>query len=118
MGYSISLIDPASGSTRKLDAPHYMRGSTYAIGGTTDAALDVTYNYSPIFRRTFGDRGIRAIYGMTGAASIPVLDAAIAKLGGDVDADYWKATEGNARQALKHLRELARMCPDGVWSGD
>lgn len=118
MGYSINLIKPATGETLKLGTPHYMRGSTYAIGGTTDAALNVTYNYAPIFRRVLGDRGIRTIYGMTGAASLPVLDEAIAKLGGDVDADYWRATEGNARQALKHLRELAQMCPDGAWQGD
>ena len=63
-------------------------------------------------------KGIRTIYGLTGAESLPVLDAAIAQLGDDVDADYWAPTEGNAKRALLKLRALATMRPDGIWSGD
>ena len=55
---------------------------------------------------------------MTGAESIPVLEKAIAPLGDDVDDDYWKSTEGNAKQALLQLVALAKMRPDGVWNGD
>ena len=74
--------------------------------------------YAIHFRKVFPNDGIRTIYGMTGAESLPVLDKAISELGNDVDPDYWKATEGNAKQALTQLRALAAMRPDGVWQGD
>jgi hypothetical protein len=55
---------------------------------------------------------------MTGAESIPVLQAAADQLGNDIDEDYWKPTEGNAKAALLQLIALAKMRPDGVWEGD
>ena len=39
-------------------------------------------------------------------------------LGDDVDDDYWKPTEGNAKRALYGLLAMAQMRPDGVWGGD
>ena len=134
MSYDIELQDPITKETLHIDAPHHMRGGTYAIGGTTEASLKVTYNYGQHFRRVFGDSnvelnwfdkvfgggetGIRKLYGMTGAESIPVLESAISQLGDDVDPDYWKPTEGNAKRALTQLLALAKMRPDGVWAGD
>jgi hypothetical protein len=127
MSYDIYLIDPVTGDTIELDAPHHMRGGTYAVGGTTRAHLNVTYNYSAHFRRVFEGwlpergvpvEGIRTIYGMTGAQSLPLLDKAISHLADDVAPDYWQATEGNAKRALVQLRALAAMRPDGVWEGD
>lgn len=134
MSYDIELRDAVTGETLQLDSPHQMKGGTYAMGGTTDASLNVTYNYSQHYRRVFGDEsvelssfekmfgggktGIRKLYGMTGAESIPILDAAIAQLGDDVSDDYWEPTEGNAKRALIQLRALATMRPDGVWAGD
>ena len=134
MSYDIELTDPVTGATLELDAPHHMRGGTYQVGGCTEAHLNVTYNYASHFRRAFGhdeiklddfqrmfgggETGIRSIYGMTGAASIPVLRSAAAKLGDDVDPDYWKPTEGNAKRALLQLIALAEMRPDGIWKGD
>lgn len=137
MSYDIELVDPVTRETLELDAPHHMRGGTYALGGTTEAHLNVTYNYYPQFARAFEPltelrpqapdwlrehekpaTGIRTIYGLTGAESLPVLDRAISLLGDDVDPDYWKATDGNAKRALTQLRALAAMRPDGVWSGD
>lgn len=138
MSYDISLCDPVTGDVLELETAHHMRGGTYAVGGTTDASLNVTYNYAVHYRRLFQGRtvtdpdvakrngcdvghtlnGIRSIYGLTGAESIPVLQAVIAKLGDDVADDYWEATEGNAKRALSQLLALAHMRPDGVWSGD
>lgn len=118
MSYDIELIDPVTKEPVELDEPHYMRGGTYAMGGTTHAHLNVTYNYSAIFGRVLGDDGIRTIYGKSGAESIQLLDGAAAQLGDDVDADYWKATEGNAKRVLVQLAALARMRPDAVWTGD
>ena len=137
MSYDIELIDSVTGEALELDAPHHMRGGTYAMGGTTRAHLNVTYNYYPQFHRVFDVlteprpkapewlrkdaapvSGVRTIYGLTGAESLSVLDKAIGLLADDVDPDYWKATEGNAKRALAQLRALAAMRPDGLWAGD
>jgi len=118
MSYDIDLNDPVTGQPIELDEPHQMRGGTYAIGGNTEASLNVTYNYARHYSRVIGEKGIRTIYGLTGAQSIPVLTKAINALGGDVSEDYWEATEGNAKRALIQLRSLAQMRPDGVWGGD
>lgn len=104
--------------------------------------LNITYNYSTHYYRVFpgvalmneaqakqGDRrlseadglhhlGIRTIYGLTGALSIPILEDAISKLGDDVSDDYWAPTEGNAKTALTQLLAMAQLRPDGVWGGD
>lgn len=118
MSYDIDLNDPITKHPIELDAPHQMRGGTYAIGGTTKASLNVTYNYACHYFRVLGNKGIRTIYGMTGSDSIPVLTKAIDSLGDDISEDYWEATEGNAKRALIQLRTLAQMRPDGVWDGD
>ena len=136
MSYDISLTDPVTGETLELDAPHHMRGGTYEVGGTTDAHLNITYNYGRHYYRVFNPAplrpgvdphnandggtvgGIRSIYGLTGAESIPVLQNAIDQLGDDIHHDYWEPTEGNAKRALAQLLALAKMRPDGVWNGD
>lgn len=125
MSYDIDLLDPVTRKVIVLDAPHHMRGGTYVVGGTSQASFNITYNYSEIYHKIFPGskdnkdfQGIRSIYGLTGAESIPVLESAINKLANDTDADYWKPTEGNAKKALMCLLALARMRPDGVWDGD
>lgn len=137
MSYDIELVDQVTGETLELDDPHHMRGGTYAVGGTTRARLNITFNYAEQFRRVFVElpwprakapawlrdrggpvNGIRTIYGLTGAESLPVLDRAIDMLADNVDDDYWTATDGNVKRALVQLRALAAMRPDGLWSGD
>lgn len=118
MSYDIYLVDPVTESVLQLDSAHHMRGGTYAIGGTTDAELNITWNYAKFYYKAFGEKGIRTIYGMSGAASIPLIVKAAASLGDDVHDDYWEPTEGNAKRALLQLKALAEMRPDGVWKGD
>jgi len=134
MSYDISLHDPVTKEVLLLDEPHQMKGGTFAVGGTIEASINVTYNYAEIFQRAFengsmrldeydlifgrADSGIRSLYGKTGAEALPTLEAAIAQLSGDTDPDYWKATEGNAKKALCSLRALCQMRPDGVINGD
>lgn len=118
MSYDICLKDPVSKEVILLDTPHFCRGGTYAVGGENRLELNVTYNYSKHYYRVFGDNGIRTIYGMTGAQSIPVLTNAINQLGNDVSYDYWEATEGNAKRPLCQLLAFAQMRPDGIWDGD
>lgn len=120
MSWDIYLTDRVTGSVLRLDSPHMMRGGTYQVGGTTELWLNVTYNYSQIYRRdsVFGKDGIKTIFGKTGLESIPLLEKAINALGNDVTENYWDATEGNAKRALVQLLTMAKMRPDGVWKGE
>ena len=120
MSYDIRLKDQVSGETLHADSPHFIRGGTYAVGGTTELWLNVTYNYTAIFARdnVLGTEGIRSIYGKTGLESIPMLERAICNLNNDVSNNYWDATEGNAKRALISLLTMAKMRPDGIWDGD
>lgn len=118
MSYSIRLCDPVDKAVILFDDPHMMAGGTYAVGGTREAWLSVTYNYGAIYCRVMGTDGIRSIYGMTGAESLPLLVGAATILDDDVSNDYWEATEGNAKRPLLQLAAMARMRPDGVWDGD
>lgn len=74
MSYDIRLIDPVTREAIEAEAPHLMQGGTYVQGGTAELWLNVTYNYGKHYRRVMGDDGIRTIYGMTGAESIPILE--------------------------------------------
>lgn len=140
MSYDITLNDPVTKEPIQLDAPHQMQGGTYAVGGTTEAWINITYNYSRwyhkpgVFAPTQEDsQGIRTIYGMTGAESIPVLKKAIKVLENmseDISEEerrkceeweatgYWMPTRINAIRPLHQLLALAQMRPDGVWDGD
>ena len=118
MSYDIDLVDPVSGEVLMLDEPHQMRGGTYCVGGTKECSLNITYNYSKHFRALFGEKGIRWIYGKTAADTLPHLVEAASLLSDDKTDDYWEPTEGNAKSAIMHLIAIARLRPDGVWSGD
>lgn len=118
MSYDIELVDSITGETLLLEDPHHMRGGTYAIGGEPRARLNITYNYVNVFKQLLGEMGIRSLYNLSGAESIPILEKAISKLGDETGEDYWKPTEGNVKRALIQLLALAKMRPDGIWSGD
>lgn len=120
MSYDIQLCDPVTREVLHLDAPHQMTGGTYVLNGTDECWLNITYNYAKFYYRptVFGEKGIRTLYGKTGAESISILQQAIAALGDDTTSNYWNATEGNAKRPLYQLLALAKMRPDGVWDGD
>ena len=63
MSYDIR-IKRHDGTAVQLRERHNCTGGTYALGGTREAWLNVTYNYSSIFHRLLGEDGIRTIYGM------------------------------------------------------
>ena len=118
MSYDIELCDPETGHVLKTGFRHHLKGGTFAVGGSSYCDLNITYNYSVHYYKLFGEEGIRAMYGKSGAESISILQDAIAKLKDDVSDDYWEATEGNAKQALQHLLTFAKIRPDGVWKGN
>ena len=140
MSYDISLCDPVTHEPLEADVPHQIAGGTYAVGGTRELWLNITYNYARwyykdgIFPKKDGEiRGIRTIYGMNGAESIPVLRNAICALEGlaenisDAEREeyeshgatgYWLPTRENAIKPLYSLLAFAQMRPDGIWTGD
>ena len=140
MSYDIFLCDSVTHKVLETEEPHLIRGSTYAIGGTTEMWLAVTYNYADwyyrhgVFARTKkASKGIRTIYGLTGAESIPVLKKAVKKLESmtvDISDEerreceeqgatgYWMPSRENAIRPLYQLPAFAQMRPDGVWEGD
>ena len=84
MSYDISLRDPVTNEVAEVPG-HLMIGGTYLADyhhetGTftpalnTNAELNITYNYSHYYYETYKDLGIRAIYGITGLDSIPMLE--------------------------------------------
>jgi hypothetical protein len=76
--------------------------------------FNATYNYYPCYEKVWGD-GLGILHNKSGAESIPLLEKAIHELGVDTDPDYWKPTEGNARQPLLAMLEAARKYPNYVW---
>lgn len=118
MSYDIYLTDHVSGEVLNCEVAHQLRGGTYAMGGTSEAWLNVTYNYGGHFRRLFGEDGIRFLYGKPAVDTIAPLQSGADALKNDVSEDYWEGTEGNAKRALLSLIALAKMLPHGVWKGD
>lgn len=117
MSYDIYICDD-SGKTLHAESPHVLTGGTYAMGGTNELWLNITYNYAPIFRRVLGESGIRSIYGKLVSDTLPTLREAASKLEGAPYRDYWAPTDGNAKKALLDLVALGEMAPTGVWQGD
>lgn len=116
MSWDCSLVDPVTRETLETDKLHDIAGGTYCLGGMREMWLNVTYNYGRILRKVlFPPDGLNKLDGVSGADSIPILEAAISKLGNDVDKNYWEATEGNAKKALYGLLALAKLRPDGIW---
>lgn len=132
MCYDISLKNSATGDPILLE-------DRSAKGGTRKAWLDITCNYrrwylkDGVFPKRDGENlGVRAIYGMTGEESIPVLKSAIAKLQDSCEelsdeeiceyrsngcVGYWLPTKANAIIPLTQLLAFAQLRPDGVWEG-
>lgn len=144
MSYDIYLKDPVTKDILEVENPHFMRGGMYMVGECRELWLNITYNYSrwyykkgvfpPSRNRTDGKSdGVRSIYSLTGAESIPILKHAITTLTSmkedltkeekqkykDLGADgYWLPSRENAIKPLCQLLAMALMRPDGVWDGD
>jgi hypothetical protein len=110
---------------KTCEVPNHIEGGTYAIGGTTEASLNVTYNYS-CFYYWFLDKeqGLKWLVGKKAKDTIVRLDKAVhilteeAGFGGNVyEKDYWACTPGNAGHALKILLSWAKLHPEAIWCG-
>ena len=117
MSYDITFYKGEEACTLPFPPPH---GGTYCLNNDFRKAwLNITYNYATIFakyglsiyRQKKPARGTRALEGKTAAACVRILISVIPKMGNETDPDYWKATEGNAKQALVHLLMIAVAVP-------
>lgn len=140
MSYDIYLKEPVTGNQVYFDSPHQMKGGNYCLGDTNEAWLNITYNYADwyykdgVFPKKDEEKdGIRSIYGMSGAESIPILDKAIKTLETLTEdlteeeiknyaehgaGGYWTPTRENAIKPLYQLLAMAKMRPDAIWDGD
>lgn len=112
MSYDLYFCDPVSREVIELNDAHFMRGGTYAVGGSKELHFNITYNYASNYaKHSFS---IRNLVDKTALEAIPELERVIALLGNDVSDDYWEATDGNAKRALISLLTMAKMRPDAV----
>lgn len=128
MSYDIHF--ERNGERIHLDNPHSLKGGTYALGGTTEAWINITYNYDPWFYEAFGKDGIRSLYGKPANEVAERIKETLPKVIASSLPErpcschnslecYWASIPGNAAEALRSLRELALMCPpDSICNGD
>lgn len=115
MSYDIELTD----NNHPVLVDNHTEGGTYAIGGTTEASLNITWNYSKFFHDHLdAKKGIRWLYGKKAKNTAKRLRKAIKELGTEPDNDYWASTPGNAGHALSVLLQWAKQHPEAIWRGD
>lgn len=134
MSYDIWLKDRLTGETLEVNNNHFMTGGTYAVGGTKELWLNITYNYAHYyyeatdgdprfaheevscvyFDGTYGpmeiEYGIRGIYGKTGAQSIQMLKDIIQRIEERYKKDgEWISTE---RKKIKFISPSGEVTMD------
>lgn len=115
MSYDVSLMRFG----QVVEVEHFTEGGTYPLGGTNEAHINITYNYSFFFHHFLDkDHGLRWLYGKEAQATIERLEEAVKILGTRQYPDYWADTPGNAGYALSILLKWAKQHPDAIWEGD
>lgn len=100
-----------------VQVERFQDGGTYAVGGSTEASLNITYNYSPFYYNHLDkENGLRFLNGKRAGDVIKALEYAVSALGTTRDNDYWASTPGNAGAALAVLLSWARQYPDAIFS--
>lgn len=100
-----------------VEVENHEEGGTYVLGGETEAHLNITYNYSKVYYLAVENFPgmIDFFNGKKAADLLPVLEAAIKKLGITRYDDYWAPTPGNAGYALSLLIPWCKQYPDAVF---
>jgi hypothetical protein len=113
MSWWVSLNDE-KGDPLSVDS--HSEGGTYVLGGTHEASLNITYNYSEYYYKWINKEfGLRWLDGQRAWETINALAVAVENLGAKRDDDYWAATEGNAGYAASILLAWAKQHHDGIW---
>lgn len=115
MSYDISLHDD-DGQILTVGR-HEGEGGTYATGGSSEAELNITYNYGECYKLVFDDYGgLRDLLdGKRASDMLPILTRAVDRLGTRQYQDYWAPTPGNAGHALNILLGWAREHPRAIF---
>ena len=96
---------------------NFSDGGTYVVGGSTDANLNITYNYSALYHEYLDkDKGLEYLNRKSAKTCIPKLEKAVEALGTERASDYWLATLGNAGYALSILLKWAKAYPEALFS--
>lgn|SRR5487761_553168 len=91
----------------------FKEGGIYELFGSTEAHLNVTWNYSKIYLEF--EFSLRDLHGQKASETIEKLQEIVSSLGTDKDQDYWAATPGNAGHTLSILLKWARQYPECIW---
>ena len=113
MSYDVCVLDPKTNEPMEFEEKHYYEGGTYVLGGTTEAHLNITYNYHPYFQSVW-DHGLDEFHGKQAREVVPLLRDAVEKLGTRTTGNYWQPTAGNAGHALSNLLAILEAFPDGI----
>ena len=92
-------------------------GGTYCLGGSEEADLNITYNYSEFYYKHLDkEAGLRWLHGRKAKDCLGRLPKASVALGIERDDDYWAATPGNAGRALVILLNRAKLNPEAIFN--
>ena len=110
MSYDVSL----NRNGHPVTVPRFQEGGTYAVGGSTESSLNITYNYSAVYEQ-YGF-SLRDLAEMTARDTLCLLTRILSEIGTSERTDnYWDATPGNAGHALAILIGWAAANLDATW---
>jgi len=109
IGFNVELLE----GKKICQVERHTEGGTYVIGGTTDANLYITYNYSKFFYSHLDKKHGLKFLNMKKAKNVTEkLRKDVNTLGVERNNNYWKATPGNAGYALSILLKWAQKYPE------
>ena len=96
---------------KQLEEPHY-EGGSYALNGTYDCSLNVTWNYNNFF-------DFSSLHGKKGKEVLPELKAFSEKYKDcKPSSNYWDSTPGNAKVAIDRLISFVELDLDAEFYVD
>ena len=129
MGYSIGIVNKHTKRTvsigdscfNDIDISSFDDyGSTICIDGTDRLSTNITYNYAPFFKKAFGEKGIRSIYGISFREAVHKLQYAeqIFSLADKTDTEwiikYEEPTE-EEKARFERILQCKWERPSGYW---
>ena len=107
MSWWVSICDVKG---KYFQVERFSDGGTLVLGGSSEASLNITYNYAKHYYRAFDElpEGLRSLDGMDVIEALPHLAKACKTLPDSPEDDYWKGSEGNAGHALHILKQWCK----------